>query len=321
MAPYAHDPVLDPEWIQIAAALPYAMPTGNDIDFVVAQTRELAKLTGPFNRSIYEPQLPLEGGDIPVRVTIPRSGEGESFPLLVYYHGGCFWACDIDFKDYMLRVLTHKLNIVTVNVGYRTEPYPLPHEDSYTALRWAAENCAKLSADVRKGFIVMGSSAGGTLAAVMAQRARDDPFFMSRPLTGQVLQIPAVCHFDHYPKQYKDRLLSLEQNQNAPQLNKHFLQLIYRWLNGDPTSPSISPLLAPSLAGLPRTLIQVAGFDPLRDEGILYSDLLLEAGVETRLEIYPGVPHGFEELMYQTKKGKKYEKDAEDAIQWMINAV
>ena len=53
----------------------------------------------------------------------------------------------------------------------------------------------------------MGSSAGGHLAAVTALRARDDPFFHDRPLTGQILQIPVTCHPDHYPEAWVFRLL------------------------------------------------------------------------------------------------------------------
>ncbi|KAI0032469.1 Alpha/Beta hydrolase protein [Vararia minispora EC-137] len=239
MAQYAHLSIPDPDWTRISTLLPPDPPYSDDLDVVVAQVREIAKLSGPFNRSIYEPQLPsdelrphvedytvtVDGGEIVVRVAIPRSSENETFPLLVYFHGGGFWAFDINFKDYMLRVLAHKLKIVTVNVGYR------------------------------------------------------------------------------------HRLLSLEQNKDAPFISKHYIELVCRFLGGDPSNPIMSPLLATSFAGLPRTLIQVAGLDPLRDEGILYGDLL-----------YPGVPHSFEDVMYQTDKGQKYEKDVQDAIRWMTKA-
>ena len=64
----------------------------------------------------------------------------------------------------------------------------------------AAENVETLSASPSKGFLVGGPSAGGNLAAAMTLRARDDAFFTTRPLTGQLLQYPVVCHPDAYPE-------------------------------------------------------------------------------------------------------------------------
>ena len=55
---------------------------------------------------------------------------------------------------------------------------------------------------------------------------------------------------------------------------------------GSPTDPEVSPLLYPSQAGLPPTFFQIAGLDPLRDEGLLYEKLLREACVKTRLIMY-----------------------------------
>ena len=54
-------------------------------------------------------------------------------------------------------------------------------------------------------------------------------------------------------------------------------------LGGEPTDPHLSPLLAPSHAGLPRTFIQVMALDPLHDDGVAYERVLREAGVETRI--------------------------------------
>lgn len=40
-------------------------------------------------------------------------------------------------------------------------------------------------------------------------------------------------------------------------------------------------------------MVQVAGLDPLRDEGIAYAEALKAHGVPTTLHVYKGVPHGF----------------------------
>ena len=104
----------------------------------------------------------------------------------------------------------------------------------------AAENAETLLASPLKGFLVGGASAGGNLAAAMTLRARDDAFFTTRPLTGQLLQYPVVCHPDAYPERYisagclflcaaeadfhneryKSELLSIEQNKDAPVIGR-----------------------------------------------------------------------------------------------------
>jgi acetyl esterase/lipase len=168
----------------------------------------------------------------------------------------------------------------------------------------------------------MGESAGGQITAVVAQRARDDLFFRAHPLTGQIPSIPTVCHPGYYPEKYalcwtgrrqpidqtrcsdtkivccrwnrtrmprsyrRNRCLLSTVSLVAISLRLALLILLIDWLGGDPKDPSISPLLAPSFGGLPKTFIQVAGLDPLRDEAILYGDLLREAGVETKVEMY-----------------------------------
>ena len=127
-------------------------------------------------------------------------------------------------------------------------PFPAPFEDSYTAAKWvrsqpselllrcfcaywfllqAAENAASLGADIKKGFLVGGDSAGGNIASAVALKARDDPFFESRPLTGQYLREPATVHPTQWPEkcvflvshgQYGGELMRRRQAQDEPKL-------------------------------------------------------------------------------------------------------
>lgn len=56
-------------------------------------------------------------------------------------------------------------------------------------------------------------------------------------------------------------------------------------LKADPNDPRLSVLLAPSHAGLPPAVVQIASADPLRDEGLAYEKALRDAGVKTKLEL------------------------------------
>ncbi|KZV69950.1 hypothetical protein PENSPDRAFT_463624 [Peniophora sp. CONT] len=334
MAQYSHYSQSDPDFLRFKEAKPRPpRPSNPESDEEVINSTRLRTVDTwvPENTAAFKPYLPddvkyevqdhtvaVQGSDITVRVVLPSASKEKVLPMLVYFHGGSFFAGSIDACDYECRVLATKAQAVTVNVGYRTSPYPECVEDSYAALKWAIDNAATLCSDVQKGLIVMGSSAGGHLAAVMARRARDDPAFPAR-ITGQVLQIPVVINPNVYPEQLKDRLLSMEQNADTDGfLGAEDVHRAYRFLGGNPKDPDVSPLLAPSLANLPRAFVQVDGLDPLRDEGILYADLLRAAGVEVKLEIYPGVPHAFEYMMPNTPVAKKFVKDTHDAVLWLL---
>ncbi|KAF9269815.1 hypothetical protein L218DRAFT_291499 [Marasmius fiardii PR-910] len=233
------------------------------------------------------------GGGISVRarsvVPAPRDGEDpKAFPLLFWIHGGGFVMGDLNMDDYMLRVVSVKLRISVVNCEYRLapeHPWPAAVDDLAAALKYVASHPETFSSSLKKGFIIGGQSAGGNLAAVATWMARDDPFFKNTPVTGQLLQVPAVVHYQAVPEKYKSSLLSLEQNRDAPILNRESVDKFLEFYKPTPEDPRFSPLLLPSHKGLPPTFFQICGYDPLRDEGLLYEKVLKEADVPTKLEV------------------------------------
>ncbi|KAK7060786.1 hypothetical protein VNI00_000519 [Paramarasmius palmivorus] len=330
MAEYSHLSDLDPEFAPLAAHVPVL-----DTQAPIATIRERFNETVKATKHSIASQLPKdteykafdhqieveEGVKVLAKCVVPTAREGEdTFPLLFWLHGGGFFLGSADMDDYRMRILSVEHRVSVVNFDYRLapeHPFPTGVNDCFTALKYVASHPANFSASLDKGFIVGGVSAGGNLAAVLAHLARDDPFFKDKPLTGQGLIVPAVIHKDAYPQKYKSSLLSLEQNKNATMLSLEIINFTLKLYQAPPTDTRVSPLLLSSHRGLPPAFIQVAGYDPLRDEGLLYEKLLKEAGVTTRLEVYPGVPHGFS-FLPQLNQAVKCADDWNKGLRWLL---
>ncbi|KAJ6456791.1 Alpha/Beta hydrolase protein [Mycena vitilis] len=281
--------------------------------------------------SVQNHKVAVEGGEIDVRVVTPTpSGNSAAkFPVLVWFHGGGFVFGNLDFDDFQLRILSVERQIVTVNVDYRLapeHPFPVGVNDSYAALKWTLENASKFGGSLEKGFVVGGLSAGGNFTAATVHRALKDPLFTAlgqkSKITGQLLGVPMMLHHDAYPSEYKAELLSYEQNKNAPSLNVQMAKLFLECYAGPAAHPDLSPLLAitsDQALAPPPTYVQICGMDPLRDEGLLYARLLRERNVETKVDIYPGLPHGFVQSFPQLQKEEaKWDADLRAGLEWIL---
>jgi acetyl esterase len=229
---------------------------------------------------------------------LPELVEGRpSVPLILYFHGGGFVYGDIRGGDWICGTVAKQLDAVVVSVEYRLapkHPFPAGVDDCYAVLVWAADNAASLGADADR-IGVMGESAGGNLAAVVALMARDRQ--------GPVIRHQALL----YPATGGGDTESRRANADAFILTAADMKKFGELYGGDPADWRVSPLVAKSLAGLPPTLIEVAGHDPLHDDGVMYADALRKAGVEVELIDYPSMPHGFLNF-------PRFAKDAAPAI-------
>jgi acetyl esterase len=209
--------------------------------------------------------------------------ESSSRPLVVYFHGGGFVSGDLRMGDWMCGAVAGDLDAVVVSIEYRLapeHPFPAGLEDCYAGLLWAVEHAAEFGAE-RERLGVMGESAGGNLAAVVALMARDSGAPVIRH---QALLYPATGAGDTE---------SRRTNADAYILTAADMRRYAELYGGDPKDWRVSPLRAKSLEGLPPTLIAVAGHDPLHDDGVLYAEALRAAGVDVRLLDFPAMPHGF----------------------------
>ncbi|KAI8297922.1 Versiconal hemiacetal acetate esterase [Colletotrichum sp. SAR11_240] len=205
-------------------------------------------------------------------------------------HGGGWTLGDLEGEDIACKAICEYTKVVVVSMDYRLapeNPFPRGLEDCWDILLWTLENSSALGIDPNC-VMVSGSSSGGNSTAVIAHRARDKGI----ALKGQILRIPATCHIDCYPPELK--LRSMEELKDAPLLSKRSMETFYGYYSPpDPSSPEVSPLLNQNFKDLAPAYLQVAGMDPLRDEGLAYAAKLKDAGVPTKVDIYPGLPHAF----------------------------
>ena len=236
-----------------------------------------------------EPVFAVEDRDadgVPVRVYRPSPDPG--LGVFVVFHGGGWVIGSMEEFDVIARQIANASNAIVVSVDYRLapeHPYPAPLDDCWTALRWAAEHAAELGGDPSR-LAVGGDSAGGNLAAVCAQRARDEG---GPDLTLQVLVYPVVdCDVDtaSYVRNAEGFLLEREEME-------WFFDCYTAGGRHDRGDASISPLRATDLSGVAPALVITAEYDPLCDEGEAYAARLRDAGVAVEGHRYDGLIHGF----------------------------
>src|SRR5439155_1072079 len=191
----------------------------------------------------------------PLQVYTP---EGNApFPVLVYFHGGGWTVGAIESWDSFCRSLCNASGCVTVSVDYRLAPehkFPAGPEDCYAATKWVAENAASIGGDpARVG--VGGDSAGGNLAAVVAQMARDRG---GPKIAFQLLIYPATDAGLDTPSQQQF------QDDGYILSKKDMVWFWGHYLNGDKdkTNPYACPAEASSLRGLPPALVVTVRVDP-----------------------------------------------------------
>jgi cation diffusion facilitator CzcD-associated flavoprotein CzcO/acetyl esterase/lipase len=133
--------------------------------------------------------IPGPGGDLPYRLY--RPAEPGPHPVVVYFHGGGWVLGDLDSDDPLCRDLCARSGAVIVSVNYRHAPearFPAAADDAVAATAWVAAHAAELGG-IPGQLAVAGWSAGGNIAAIACQQARDHG---GPDIAGQLLLTPAV---------------------------------------------------------------------------------------------------------------------------------
>lgn len=235
--------------------------------------------------------IPGTRGAPDVRVYVINNRAGRPRPGIVYMHGGGFVFGDAKSTVRDLQVLSVALDCCIVSVDYRLAPettFAGSIEDNYAALLWTSRNAAELGVDPQR-IAVMGESAGGGHAALLAITARDRG------------EVPVLFQMLIYP-------MLDDRTGTSRQMPKHIGTFVWKadanlfgwrsFLGREPGGRNVPvagvPARNPDLRGLAPAFIGVGTLDLFVDEDIEYARRLVEAAVPVELEVVPGAYHGFD---------------------------
>lgn len=238
---------------------------------------------GPRMKSVHDQSVPTSTGEVGIRVFTPT---GTALGVIIYLHGGGWVLGTLDEYDTLARQLASLTSCTVIVVDYPLAPEH-PHPAAVVAAQavtaWVGLHLGDF-AEPDGPLIVMGDSAGGNLAAVIAQQARTD----GPEIALQVLIYP-VTDSDTDTDGYR-----------SPENQLMLTGAGMRWFwdhyaSGvqDRRDPRLAPLRAADLSGLPPAVVVTAEYDVLRDEGEGYADRLRAAGVPVDSRRFLGQMHMF----------------------------
>jgi len=221
---------------------------------------------------------------VPVRI---YRGAPSPAPAVIYCHAGAFVLGNLDTDHHQCVELARQGACTVISMDYRLapeHPYPAALEDASAALAWAWTAAEELGLD-RDRLALAGNSAGGALAAGLAQRAAAET---APPIVGLLLHQPVL----------DDRsTASKAEFGSTPGFDGVAAELMWRHYLGQTTpNPAAVPGRSRQMIGAASTFITCSELDPLRDEALDYARQLMRAGVRTDVHVFGGTCHGFDSL-------------------------
>ncbi|KAE8417103.1 Alpha/Beta hydrolase protein [Aspergillus pseudocaelatus] len=320
--------IVDPELEEV---LQHSPPPAMDFSLPVEQMRQIVSA---MEKTAYEscPTFDTQETmiDIPMRdgyqsnlhIVKPGSSSGAN-PVVVLIFGGAFVMGTNIQSIVWARAIAALYGATVVQPSYRLAPehkFPTAPNDIWDSVQWIAANASILDVDLTKGFVIGGGSAGGNLAIVTAHRSVKEN--LSPPITGVLASIPVCMSQETVAEKYKHLWVSREQNAYVPGnpgLDSKSIGGYEALYQQDFLSEDFSPFNSTvPFSALPRTYVQVAGLDILRDDGIVYAKVLSDNGVEVKLDAYPGMPHGHFNLWPRLRQSFKSQEDTIWHAGWLL---
>ncbi|KAL2862788.1 alpha/beta hydrolase, partial [Aspergillus lucknowensis] len=320
--------IVDPELEEVLEQSPppsmdFSFPIEPMREFVSAMEKTTYDACPTFDTQESVLEIPMRDGHRSQLHIVKPGNSSSANPVVVLVFGGAFVMGSNIQSIIWARTIAALYGATVVQPSYRLAPehkFPAAPNDIWDSVQWIAANQSALDADLTKGFIIGGGSAGGNLSIVTAHRAVKEK--LSPPITGVLANIPVCMSKETVPEKYKHLWISREQNANAPgnpgrdSKNSGGYEALYQQ---DFLSEDFSPFNSTApFSAIPRTYIQVAGLDQIRDDGLVYAKVLSDNGVEVKVDAYPGVPHGHFNLWPHMKQSVKSQEDTIRNAGWLL---
>lgn len=273
---------------------------------IIVSSSQLAGGSQPIG-AVTERTIDGPGGPLGLRFYTPRGLTGKS-PALLFIHGGGWIYGDLESHDATCRFLAEHAQVRVIAVDYRLAPeapFPAAVDDVMAAWVWITEHATGLGIDPDR-IAVGGDSAGGNLAAIIAQQTVADG-----------LPTPAFQLLIYPATDFREVSESRHTYAEGFFLTKAFMDLAEEnYLVGgeDRGDPRLSPLHG-DVTGVAPAYVVTAGFDPLLDEGEAYADKLRAAGVPVEYVCEEGLIHGFINMVAIGRTAPRAARRAATALQ------